>query len=62
MLSIPGNVTACAHHMFQWTVNKRTSVAKTLLQAEFHVRLTRVDLNGLPIQRWNLCRKGFQDS
>ncbi len=62
MFSIPGNLTACAHHMFQWTANDRAGDAKTVLQARFHVRFARVDLNSLSIQCLNLCRKVIQDS
>ncbi len=51
MFSIPGNVGARAHHMFQRAANDRTGVAKALLQAELYVGLARVDLNGLACQR-----------
>ena len=62
MFSIPDTLRTQADHMCQWAANDRTGLAKTLLQAVFHVKLARVNLNGLSIQRWNLCRKGIQNS
>ena len=47
--------------MCQWSANDGTGLVKTVLQAEFHVTLACVNLNGLSIQRWNLCRKVIQD-
>ncbi len=48
--------------MCQWAAYDHTGVAKTFLQAKFHVRFARVDLNSLSIQHWNLCRKVTQDT
>ena len=62
MFLIPGKLTALAYHMCQWAANYHTGVAKTFLQAKFHVRFARVDLNSHPIQHWNLCRKVIQNT
>ena len=62
MFSIPDILPTLADDMRQWATNNGTGLAKTLLQAVFYVKLARVNLNSLPIQRWNLCGKVIQDS
>jgi hypothetical protein len=62
MFSIPDILPTLTNHMCQWSANDGTGLVKTVLQAEFHVTLACVNLNGLSIQRWNLCRKVIQDS
>ena len=62
MCLVPGKLTALACHMCQWAANDGTGLAKTVLQAEFRVKLACVNLNDLSVQRWNLLRKVIQDS
>ena len=62
IFSIPDILPTLTYHMCQWAANDGPGLAKTLLQAVFHVRLARVDLNCLSIQRWNFDCKGIQNA